>query len=74
MGMLLGTQLLQHTDIVGPVWVITTIPFGLYSTVQIEITIVYRDITLGYIKSFPVPTYLENASMTHVKKEIKRYG
>ena len=68
---LLGIQLLQHTDIVGPVWVITMTRLG--HTVQIEITVAYSDSTLRYIQSFPVFTSLENVSMAHVK-EMKRYG
>ena len=31
----------------------------------------YSDSTLGNIRSFPVSTYLENAGMTHVKKDEK---
>ena len=50
-------------------WFITATPFGSYNTVQIDITIVYSDSTLGYIQSFPVSTSLENASMTHVKRD-----
>ena len=65
---LFGIQLLQHTDIVGPVWVITATPFGSYSTVQIEIIVAYSDSTLGNIQSFLVSTSLENACMTHVKR------
>ena len=56
-------------DIVGPVWVITTTSFGSYSTIQIEITVAYNDSTLEYIQSFPVSTSLENAGMTHVKRD-----
>ena len=66
---LLGIQLLQHTDIVGPIWVITATPFGSYNTIQMEITVAYSDSTLGYIQSFPVSTSLENAGMTHVKRD-----
>ena len=65
---LLRIQLLQHTDIVDPVLVITATPFGSYSTIQIKITVAYSDSTLGYIQSFLVSTSLENASMTHVKR------
>ena len=43
-------------------------PFGSYSTVHIEITVVYSDSTLGYIQSFLASTSLENAGMTHVKR------
>ena len=68
---LLGIQLLQHTDIVGPIWVITAIPFGSYSTVQIKIAIAYNDSIFGYIQSFPVSTSLENAGMKHVKRDEK---
>ena len=68
---LLGIQLLQHTDIVGPVWVITATPFGSYSAVQIEITIAYNDSTLENMQSFPISTSLENAGMTHVKKRVE---
>ena len=66
---LLGIQLLQHTYIVGPVWVITVTPFGSYITVQIEITVSYSDSTLGYIQFFPVSISLEYASMKHVKRD-----
>ena len=66
---LLRIQLLQHTDIVGHVWVITVTLFGSYSTVQIEITVAYSDSTLGYIQSFPVSTSLEYAGMKHVKRD-----
>ena len=74
---LLGVQFLQHTDIVGhvwvddmdPVWVITMVPFRPYSKVQIEITVSYNDSTLGYIQLFPVSTSLEYASMKHVKRD-----
>ena len=44
-------------------------PFGLYSIVQIEITIVYSDSTLRYIQSFPLSTSLENAGMIHIKRD-----
>ena len=62
-------QLLQQTDIVGPVWVVTATPFGSYSTVQIEIIVAYSDSTLRYIQSFPISTSLENTGMTHVKRD-----
>ena len=62
-------QLLQHTDIVGPVWVIAATPFGSYRIIQIEIIIAYSDSTLGYIQSFPVSTSLEYACMKHVKRD-----
>ena len=38
-------------------------------TVHIEITVAYSDSTLGYIQAFPVSTFLENAGMTHVKRD-----
>ena len=60
---------MQYTDIVGPVWVINATSFESYSTVQIEITVAYRDSTLGYIQSFLISTSLENAGMTHVKRD-----
>ena len=60
---------MQHTNIFGPVWVITATRFGSNNTVQIEITIAYNDSTLGYILSFPVSTSLGNASMTYVKRD-----
>ena len=44
-------------------------PFGSYSTIQIKIIVAYNDSTLGNIQSFPVSTSLENASMTHVKRD-----
>ena len=66
---LLGIQLLQHIDIVDPVWVITATSFGSYSTIQIEITVAYSASTLRYIQSFPISTSLENEGMTHVKRD-----
>ena len=60
---------MQHTNIGGLVWVITSNPFGSYSTVHIEIAIAYSDSTLGYIQAFPVSTSLENTGMTHVKRD-----
>ena len=66
---LLGIQLLQHTDIVSPVWVITVTPFGSYSIVHIEITVAYSVCTLGYIHSFLVSTFFEYVGMKHVKIE-----
>ena len=30
---LLGIQMLQHIDVIGPIWVITTTLFGSYSTI-----------------------------------------
>ena len=74
---LLGIQLLQHTDIVGPIWVddmdpiwvITTAPFRSYGKAHIEITVSYSDSTLGYIQFFLVFTSLEYAGMKHLKRD-----
>ena len=44
-------------------------PFGSYNTVQIEIIVAYSDSTLEYIHSFLISTSLENAGMTHVKRD-----
>ena len=74
---LLGIQLLQHTDIVGLVWVddmdpvlvITVALFRSYSKAQIEIIVSYSDSTLGYIQFFSVSTCLEYADMKHVKRD-----
>ena len=64
---------MQHTYIVGPVWVITATLFESYSIVQINIIVASSDSTLGYIQSFLVSTSLENAGMTHVKRDEERW-